>query len=84
MFVFIKNVEVAHGIWLDAATSPSLTHSVSHSKSQGALRAFCHLSKPACEQVYKLFGGSVTQGVPGEPSNMFAYSGPRGLKAWQL
>ncbi|KAK9828026.1 hypothetical protein WJX81_001394 [Elliptochloris bilobata] len=30
--------------------------------------------------VYKLFGGSVTQGVPGDPSNMFAYSGPRGLK----
>ena len=31
--------------------------------------------------VYKLFGGSVNAGVPGEASNMFAFTGPRGLKA---
>lgn len=30
--------------------------------------------------VYKLFGGSVNAGVPGESSNMFAFTGPRGLK----
>jgi hypothetical protein len=30
--------------------------------------------------VYKLFGGSVNAGIPGEASNMFAYTGPRGLK----
>ena len=30
--------------------------------------------------IYKLFGGSVNSGVPGEPTNMFNYSGPRGVK----
>lgn len=30
--------------------------------------------------VYKLFGGSVNPGVPGERANMFRYQGPRGLK----
>lgn len=30
--------------------------------------------------VYKLFGGSVNAGVPGEASNMFSFTGPRGLK----
>lgn len=29
---------------------------------------------------FKLLGGSVNAGVPGEASNMFAYSGPRGIK----
>jgi len=32
-------------------------------------------------QVYKLFGGSVAVGIPGNPANIFAYSGPRGLQA---
>jgi hypothetical protein len=31
--------------------------------------------------VYRLFGGSVNQGVPGQGGNMFDYHGPRGLKA---
>lgn len=30
--------------------------------------------------IYKLFGGSVNPGIPGAKGNMFAYSGPRGLK----
>lgn len=30
--------------------------------------------------IYKLFGGSVNPGIPGASANMFAYSGPRGLK----
>lgn len=30
--------------------------------------------------IYKLFGGSVHSGVPGDPTNMFSYSGPRGMK----
>lgn len=30
--------------------------------------------------IYKLFGGSVNSGIPGEPTNMFNYSGPRGVK----
>ncbi len=30
---------------------------------------------------YKLWGGSVNPGVPGLAGNMFAYNGPRGLKA---
>ena len=30
--------------------------------------------------IYKLFGGSVNSGIPGEPTNMFNYSGPRGIK----
>lgn len=30
--------------------------------------------------VYKLFGGSVNPGVPGERANMFRYRGPRGLR----
>ena len=30
--------------------------------------------------IYKLFGGSVNAGIPGDPGNMFAYRGPRGLK----
>lgn len=30
--------------------------------------------------VYKLFGGSINPGVPGERANMFRYKGPRGLK----
>lgn len=29
---------------------------------------------------YKLFGGSVNPGIPGERANMFRYQGPRGLK----
>ena len=28
----------------------------------------------------QLFGGSVNPGIPGEPSNLFRYKGPRGLK----
>ncbi|KAL4447639.1 hypothetical protein ABPG75_004858 [Micractinium tetrahymenae] len=30
--------------------------------------------------IYRLFGGSVNQGVPGQGGNMFGYHGPRGLK----
>lgn len=30
--------------------------------------------------VYRLFGGSVNQGVPGQGGNMFEFHGPRGLK----
>jgi hypothetical protein len=30
--------------------------------------------------VYRLFGGSVNQGLPGLGGNMFDYHGPRGLK----
>ena len=30
--------------------------------------------------IYKLFGGSVNQGIPGERANMFHFNGPRGLK----
>ena len=30
--------------------------------------------------IYKLFGGSVNSGIPGEPTNMFNYSGPRGIR----
>ena len=30
--------------------------------------------------VYKLFGGSVSQGIPGNRSNMFRYCGPRNLQ----
>jgi hypothetical protein len=30
--------------------------------------------------IYRLFGGSVNQGVPGQGGNMFEYEGPRGLK----
>jgi len=30
--------------------------------------------------IYKLFGGSVNPGIPGAKANMFAYTGPRGLK----
>ena len=34
--------------------------------------------------IYKLFGGSVNPGIPGASANMFAYSGPRGLKVFFL
>jgi hypothetical protein len=30
--------------------------------------------------VYRLYGGSVNQGVPGLAGNMFEFHGPRGLK----
>ena len=30
--------------------------------------------------VYKLFGGSIAQGIPGSRDNMFRYTGPRGLQ----
>jgi hypothetical protein len=30
--------------------------------------------------LYKLFGGSVHAGIPGDPTNMFAYTGPRGIR----
>ena len=30
--------------------------------------------------IYKLFGGSVNPGIPGASANMFAFTGPRGLK----
>ena len=29
---------------------------------------------------YKLFGGSISQGIPGNRSNMFKYTGPRNLQ----
>ena len=34
--------------------------------------------------VYKLFGGSVNSGIPGAAGNMYAYTGPRGLKVFLL
>ena len=34
--------------------------------------------------IYKLFGGSVNPGIPGASANMFAYTGPRGLKVNSL
>lgn len=34
--------------------------------------------------VYKLWGGSINPGVPGLAGNMFAYTGPRGMKASHL
>jgi hypothetical protein len=30
--------------------------------------------------VYKLFGGNVNTGVPGDGANMFTYGGPRQIK----
>jgi hypothetical protein len=30
--------------------------------------------------IYKLLGGSINSGIPGDPTNMFAYSGPRGIR----
>lgn len=30
--------------------------------------------------IYQLFGGSVNAGIPGDPTNMFAYTGPRGIR----
>lgn len=30
--------------------------------------------------VYKLLGGSLSQGRPGDPANMFTYKGPRDIK----
>ncbi|CAL8467542.1 g7080 [Coccomyxa elongata] len=30
--------------------------------------------------IYQLFGGSVNAGIPGDPTNMFAYTGPRGVR----
>lgn len=34
--------------------------------------------------IYKLFGGSMNSGIPGDPTNMFSYSGPRGIKVSRL
>lgn len=34
--------------------------------------------------IYRLFGGSINQGVPGQGGNMFDYTGPRGLKVRTL
>lgn len=30
--------------------------------------------------IFRLFGGSLSQGVPGQGDNMFDFHGPRGLK----
>ncbi|KAK9909664.1 hypothetical protein WJX75_005823 [Coccomyxa subellipsoidea] len=30
--------------------------------------------------IYQLFGGSVNAGIPGDPTNMFSYTGPRGIR----
>lgn len=30
--------------------------------------------------IYRLFGGSINPGVPGNDANMFTYSGPRGIR----
>lgn len=30
--------------------------------------------------VYKLLGGNTSSGIPGDPANIFAYNGPRGIK----
>ena len=30
--------------------------------------------------VYRLFGGSVNSGIPGNDANMYTYQGPRGIR----
>jgi len=31
-------------------------------------------------QIFKLYGGNLSQGRPGDPANMFTYFGPKGIK----
>ena len=32
-----------------------------------------------CLLAYRLFGGSVSNGMPGDPANMFTYMGPKSI-----
>ncbi len=34
--------------------------------------------------IYRLLGGSVNKGIPGDAANMFTYDGPRGIKVWNF
>jgi len=38
------------------------------------------LGVQCCLLIYKLFGGNVSTGRPGDPANIFTYTGPRGIK----
>lgn len=32
--------------------------------------------------IFKLYGGNVSVGRPGDEANMYTYFGPRGIKVW--
>ena len=34
----------------------------------------------ACLIIYKLFGGNIAVGKPGDPANIFNFSGPQGIQ----
>lgn len=38
------------------------------------------LGVQACMLLYKLWGGNVSSRTPGDPANMFSYTGPAGIK----
>lgn len=38
------------------------------------------LGVQVCMLIYKLFGGNVSSGIPGDGANMYTYFGPRGIK----
>jgi len=38
------------------------------------------LGVQACMLLYKLWGGNVSSRTPGDPANMFSYTGPSGIK----
>lgn len=37
------------------------------------------LGVQVCLLAYRLFGGSVSNGMPGDPANMFTYMGPKSI-----
>lgn len=38
------------------------------------------LGVQACMLLYKLWGGNISSRTPGDPANMFSYTGPPGIK----
>jgi hypothetical protein len=38
------------------------------------------LDLQACLLLYKLWGGNISSRMPGDPANMFSYTGPLGIK----
>lgn len=38
------------------------------------------LGVQACMLLYKLWGGNISSRTPGDPANMFSYTGPAGIK----
>lgn len=69
-FLDTSGSPVQHHRYPDDLKGPQLVIVVPHRE----------LGVQICMLAYRLFGGSVNAGIPGESANMFTYTGPRGIR----